>query len=202
MMRFPKPVPTKCAIAVLLSMTVAAMTAGCSTILPRKETTTVSRFATYNDVTAAYANIQPGRTTIDDLATIGFDLKKTPNIKQVNYLQITEAFLPHPGVSFAMMPASVQECVKAQDRCMGYVIGPRVVNEKRVGNIALDIFNFRRKTTTTGWTAEMLLVLLDGVVVYKLWSGEPNIDSSSTTTNPLGPLQNLGAILERSVPSN
>jgi hypothetical protein len=37
----------------------------------------------------------------------------------------------------------------------------------------------------------MLLLVQDGVVVYKLWSGTPTILEVKTETKPLGPLQDL-----------
>lgn len=168
--------------------------------MPKKHDLAVPAFQTYDSMHAAFARVTPARTTLSDLKAIGFDPAATPNIREVNYLQIAQIFLPHPGIPFSAMPAGVQACVAAQERCTGYIVDPKVTSEKRVGNVALDIFNFRRKTVTTGWSADAMFVLLDGVVVYKVWSGEPRMDSSSTTINPLGPLQNLGGVLERAVP--
>lgn len=168
--------------------------------MPRRSDVAVPAFETYTAMRAAFDKVRPAETMLEDLKRIGFDPETTPNIRQVNYLQVIQVFLPHPGMPYAAMPADVQACVAAQSRCVGYIVDPRVTREKRVGSVALDIFNFRRKTVTTGWSASAMFVLLDGIVIYKSWSGEPHIDSSSTVINPLGPLQNLGGILERAVP--
>ena len=37
----------------------------------------------------------------------------------------------------------------------------------------------------------MLLLIQNGVVVYKLWSGTPSIIETKRDTKPLGPLQDL-----------
>ena len=50
---------------------------------------------------------------------------------------------------------------------------------------------FERETTSTGWKASMLLLVQDGVVVYKLWSGTPTILEVKTEKRPLGPFQDL-----------
>ena len=38
-----------------------------------------------------------------------------------------------------------------------------------------------------------MFVLDDGLVIYKVWSGTPNIDEYQDTNNPLGPLQGIGS---------
>ena len=63
----------------------------------------------------------------------------------------------------------------------------------------LDLFNFRRKSTESGWRFEALIVIIDDIVVYKLWGGNPMIDQDKETKNPLGPLQNSGDILKEAV---
>lgn len=191
--------PTRGLLAALLAFSAIAV-AGCSSVMPRKQQVTVSVFETFEATRIAFDKVVPGQTSATDLKRIGFDPQTTPNIRQVSYLQIVQAFLPNQGMPYAAIPESVRTCIAAQTRCTGYVIDPKVTNEKRVGSVALDMLNFRRKTVTTGWAANALLVLLDGVVVYKIWAGEPNIDASSTSINPLGPLQNLGGILERVIP--
>ena len=55
----------------------------------------------------------------------------------------------------------------------------------------LDIIGVQRETRETGWSATMLLLLVDDIVVYKLWSGSPNQDERRQETNPLGPAQDL-----------
>jgi hypothetical protein len=55
----------------------------------------------------------------------------------------------------------------------------------------LDLLNFRRDTVTTGWKLSVLIVVIDNQVVYKQWSGQPQIHTTVHRTNPLGPLQSI-----------
>lgn len=69
-------------------------------------------------------------------------------------------------------------------------------NSHRYGNLLLDILGFRRKTHEYGWDFKGLILIKDGLVVYKLSSGEPQISRNETVRHPLGPLQELdGSIL-------
>ena len=65
------------------------------------------------------------------------------------------------------------------------------MNSERYGNVVLDMFNFRRKTRTTGWKFQGLIILNGERVVYKLESGEPKILELEDRENPLGPLQEI-----------
>lgn len=189
------------AAAQALAISLAASLGACTNVLPSKHDVAIAAFPSFEEARSAYGKVIIDQSTIADLKAIGFDPEKTQNIRQVTYLQILQAFVPRQDVPFSTVPTSVQNCIAAQTRCIGYAIAPKVSHEKRVGSVMLDFFNFRRKTETTGWSAEALFVLLDGVVVYKLWSGDPNLNATSTAVNPLGPLQNLGAILERAIPT-
>jgi hypothetical protein len=70
---------------------------------------------------------------------------------------------------------------------------PNRLNKKRVGNFMLDFMNFRRDTITTGWKFGALIVIVSDKVVYKQWSGSPNIQEETLQRNPLGPLQGVGS---------
>ena len=64
----------------------------------------------------------------------------------------------------------------------------------------LDLLNFRRKTRETGWKFKALFVIVDDVVVDKLWSGDPYIVQERDTRNPLGPFQDFGGLIMRAIP--
>ena len=61
-----------------------------------------------------------------------------------------------------------------------------------MGNILLDIFGFERQTVDSGWSAEVVLLMQDGHVAYKLMSGRPRIEDTHDSIQPLGPLQDIG----------
>jgi hypothetical protein len=70
---------------------------------------------------------------------------------------------------------------------------------KRYGNALLDITGFVKKTHETGWRFKGLLLIRNGVAVYKLSSGQPNQDRYEKKVRPLGPLQEVDSILVRSI---
>jgi hypothetical protein len=85
----------------------------------------------------------------------------------------------------------VQECVKARTVCRGLEINQRLVKRHRNG-FWLDVFGFKRETHIEGFRFNALVLLKDGIVVYKLTGGQPVIQESEHTQNPLGPVQSIG----------
>lgn len=76
-----------------------------------------------------------------------------------------------------------------QPVCLGYQLILGKIVSRRHGNVFLDLFRFRRKTHKTGRRFTSLVVLVDDMVVYKVWGGIPMLDEHSYQRNPLGPLQ-------------
>lgn len=192
------PQAVSCALFVAALLALGACTAH---ILPQKHDLAITSFKTFDQTRSGYDKVVVNQTTIADLKALGFDPDQSSNIQQITYLDVVQAFLPRQDMPFSTVPTSVQTCVAAQNRCIGYLVAPKVSDSARTGSIFLDFFNFRRRTETKGWQASSIFVLLDGVVVYKLWSGEPNIHTISTQVNPLGPAQDLGSAIGKMVPS-
>jgi hypothetical protein len=171
----------------------------CAGLLPRHTEITTSPFKNFADANAAYQGVVVGQTTAANLEALGYNSSRVLNIRQLTYLDVLTTFLPRDGIPFNTMPPAVQSCVAALTKCVGYEISPSEVHRNRSGNAFLDFFGFKRKTHTTGWDATALFVLNDGIVVYKVWSGDPRIDKSEVQVNPLGPVQDLGSAFNRAV---
>ncbi|WP_224958835.1 hypothetical protein [Geomonas subterranea] len=159
---------------------------GCSTLLPRSKAVTESPWEQYEAAKASYDSITVGKTTVEDLQKIGFDIKSSPNIKILNYLDIAAML---QGLPSKDLDPGLQACLRARSDCRAYVFEPKRSYSKRVGNFWLDIFNFKRKTHETGWRFKALVVFVNHHVAYKLSSGEPKIDQMTDQVNPLGPFQ-------------
>jgi hypothetical protein len=160
-------------------------------VLPSTVETTQSPFKSYKSAEDAYAQVRPYVTTQKELKARGFDPYTTPNIKVLNYLDLVPRFLPQQSMKQEDLDPAVQGCLTARERCTGWLAEPSISSKDRTGNVALDVLGFERETTSTGWKAAMLLLIQDGVVVYKLWSGTPAILEVKTEKKPLGPLQDL-----------
>jgi len=172
---------------------------GCSSLLPTVKETTRARWETFEEMKKTYEQVVPYETSTEELRQLGFDPFSTANVKILTYLNVTQRFLPNPSVEKEDLPPGVQECLEAQGKCNAYELDVVNLRSKRHGNVFFDLFNFRRKTHRSGWTFKALFVVVDGAVVYKLWSGNPIIDETTDKKNPLGPLQNAEDILRATV---
>jgi hypothetical protein len=161
-------------------------------LLPHDTKASNNSFATYEQVQSAYTDVVPGQTRLTDLPRLGFDTATTPNVEVLSYLGVIERFMPRSTMSFDHLAPPVQACIESQDRCSAFVFHPQHVESRRMGNFFLDLFGFERQTVNTGWTAEVVLLMQDGHVAYKLMSGRPRIEDTHDEIQPLGPLQDIG----------
>lgn len=171
--------------------------AACGSPLPRTEDKTISAWTSFDEAMTAYKMVILNKSTVDDLRELGFDPYSAPNVRILSYLDVIQKFMPTNSVTLDQLPKSVQTCLAKQEACIAYEAHPGTVKRKRVGSVFLDLLGFKRKTIETGWRFNALIVLDNGVAVYKIWSGVPIIDSEKSRKNPLGPLQGSGGSLAR-----
>lgn len=183
----------------LLSLGLLSLTA-CGGVLPSKRSAIQSPWNSFDAAMASYERIVPGETRMPELAQMGFDPGHTPNMRRVNYLELIEVFMPHVSVQRSDLDPALRTCLEVREACYAYEVQPGTTQHKRHGNTALDIFGFQRETTVSGWQFNSLIVINDDTVVYKLWSGAPNIQREESERKPLGPLQNSGEkLIEQAV---
>ncbi len=179
----------------LALVTGLAMSLGaCAGLLPRATSIKQSPFESYKQAKDSFDSVVLGESTERELVRAGYAEGVVPNIRVLTYLDISEIFLPQQSFKMEDLDPVLEDCLHAQVRCRALEARPGNTNSRRYGNAFLDVFNFKRNTQETGWSATALFVLLDDVVVYKLWSGTPKIDETRLTVNPLGPIQDLGNI--------
>lgn len=176
-----------------------SLLAACSGMLPSSRELTRSRWKTFDEAKAAFDRIVPHQTSAEELQELGFDPHTTPNVAILNYLNLVQRFTPNPSIQPVDLDAGLRGCLAAKEHCRGYEATIRNMDRQRYGSLVLNLFNFRRKTSITGWELNTLVVLKDELVVYKIWSGKPHISSSDARKNPLGPLQNAGSVIEKAL---
>ncbi|MEK7991688.1 MAG: hypothetical protein VSS52_011830 [Thiotrichaceae bacterium] len=177
-----------CILLYSLSMT------GCAGLLPEIKKTTKSPWKTFSEAKKSFDLIVPEKTTKEELKLLGFDPFETPNVKLITYLDILERFVPNQAVQLEHLHPQVRACLEVKEACLGYEVKPSNLQSKRYGNAVLDLLNFRRKTMTSGWRFDAIIVLNGDVVIYKIWGGEPNVLEFEDKKNPLGPLQDIGRV--------
>ena len=170
----------------------AGLLCGCSAALPHGESRVISRWSSFEEAKQAYDRITPYQTRRQELSALGFSPDAQPNVRILNHADLAERFMLAWAGHEADAPQGLRECQQRCSVCFGYEIEQRETQDRRYGSFLADFFNFRRKTEITGWEFEALLVLVDDLVVYKVWSGTPEIRRYKDKTNPLGPLQGIG----------
>lgn len=185
----------KMLVAVLL-----LVSSGCATqsLLPTQNVYTESSFDTYSQVETVVNKIKIGKTKYSDLVRMGLDLEKIPNVKRLTYLDVMKKFnLDSPSrytiFNDIELPDGVIKTLEARENGRTYEINLERIKNKREGSLILDVLNFRKNIHITGWNISVLILIVDGVVEYVLYSGEKNIDQHEHEKNPLGPFQGFGS---------
>jgi hypothetical protein len=176
---------------VVASMLITLVLVGCGGLglLPRQTDVKNTTFKNYHAVEVAYQQVMPGATRASDLGQMGFDAGDSPNVEVLSYLGVIERFMPRDSIKFDALDPAVQSCIQARDRCTAYVFRPERLHQERTGNWFLDLMGFERTTVSYGWSAEVMLLIQDGRVAYKVMAGHPNIQNFQDKVQPLGPLQ-------------
>lgn len=175
-----------------LAPLLAVALAGCSTLLPHGDSIVEGPWTSYAEAQQAFDRIVPYRTTLADLKALKLDPHAYPNLTILNYSDVLQRFIPNPTASGGSLDGGVKDCIDAKAACQGLEIVQHSIKRKRVGNFWADFLNFKREVDVTGWRFKGILLLKDGVVVYKLSGGQPIIHEQEGNKNPLGPLQGAG----------
>jgi hypothetical protein len=170
--------------------------AGCGGLLPDQKAASASPFESYDQVVEAFDQIVPGMTQAQDLPNLGFDAR-TGNVDVLSYLNVEERFLPAAGVRWEHLSPAVQACIRAEAYCTGYVFHPSRTSSRRMGALVPDMLGFERITRSDRWSADVILLVMNGRVVHKVFSGNPRTQNLEDRRQPLGPLQDLGGALAK-----
>ena len=166
---------------------------GCASLLPSSQITTKSLLGnSYQEVSALYGKIKCGNT-VRDLKKEGTILNG-PNVKIRNWFSVQQKFMHNPNIKHEDLPLGVQKFINAGEKGLAYEITLQNTQNKRKGNFFLDFLGFKRITEIKGWDFNGLILIVDGIVIYKLTpaEGTPEINRTEVQKKPLGPLQNAG----------
>jgi len=181
------------------STVVVLALSGCSSLLPQSKETSGPAgggWKSYQDAQGAFDRIEPGKTTATELAAMQLDPRTNPNVTVLPRHELLQRFIINQSVSMADLDQGVRECLEAREQCRVLEVNQTATQTKRTGNAALDMAKLYRETHTSGWRFCGLLLVKDGVVVYKLTSGQPGIHEVAENSDVLGPLQVLSAKLK------
>jgi len=164
---------------------------GCSSLLPNSHSE-ASSFKTFEEARAAIESLIPMQSNQDTLTALGIEAGKQPNTTLLTHADVVRRFVPGSVLTKQDLNAGIVACIEAKDSCRGLEVLASRIDKVRSGNFFADFLNFSRRTDTTGWRFNALILLVDNVVVYRTWGGQPAVNETEVHRNPLGPLQDVG----------
>ena len=174
------------------SVTLALGLAGCQALLPETETKTRVEWGSFAEARDTIQGLVPYDTRKAEIVAKGIDPYVNPAVSLLSFSELLQRFAAGSAMRPEDFDRGIRDCLSAGKRCTGYSIVARRIKRERVGNFWSDSLNFRREIDTTGWTFNALVILVDDVVVYTLYGGQPQILERENIRNPLGPLQSWG----------
>jgi hypothetical protein len=177
---------TATTLVVLLGALVA-----CESALPSRQTVVESRWQSFEEAKATFDQIELNETKREDLAHLGFDPYRSPNVTILTYMDIFRLFIPNDGIKIEQQDPGIQLCIAAREECTGLAIEPLREFDKEYGNFWTNFFDFRTKSELSGWVFGSTIVMVDDTVVYKLWEGNPAVLKRQDSVKPLGWFQDF-----------
>jgi hypothetical protein len=172
-------------------LALALLLPACESALPHQRVVTESPWAEFADAKRAFDRIELEKTNVEALRELGFHPYRNDNVAILSYMDVFEIFVPNASLRVEETPSGIQRCIESRERCVGYRQAVLREFDREHGNFWSNFFQVRVKQEVAGWVFESTLVLVDDVVVYKLWEGNPAVLKRSERIQPLGPLNDL-----------
>lgn len=169
-------------------------TAACTSMLPKANTDT-STFNSFEEARTAVKALVPMKSQRSALQTESFNPISHPNTKLLTHADVVRLYVPSALLKREDLDPGVLACLEARDACEGIEIVATKIARTRTGNFFADFSNFSRRTETSGWRFNAVILLVNDLVVYRSWGGQPSVKEVEITSNPLGPLQDVGPSL-------
>ena len=163
----------------------------CTSMLPesRNQSTPLKSF---EEARVAIEALIPMKSQRKDMELNGFNPVTHPNIKILTQADVVRHFLPSALVKREELDPGILACLEARDDCRGMEIVISKIARVRDGGFFSDFFNFERHTTITGWRFNATVLFVNDLVVFRTWGGQPKVNETENSRNPLGPLQSIG----------
>lgn len=181
----------------VLILSLMCLLSACSSLLPSEVKISDTTNSSFDDVRVRYDTIVIGESVFNDLVSQGFDPYNSQNVDVLTYTDIIGKFMPNDNITMDDLHPGVRSCIVSREKCLPFTMHYKNMKTKSIGNAAADIFGFVKERETRGWEFGALFILVDGVVVYKLYEGEPHHYEYKKKKRPLGPLQSVGEVLFR-----
>lgn len=175
----------------ICSVVLALLISGCATWLPEAHSNNTP-FQGFDEARVAIEALVPMKSSRGMLEQNGFNAAKHPNINLLTHADVVRRFVPTTLLRREDLDPGILACLEARDACRGMEILGARIDRVRKGSFWADFLNFQRRTETTGWRFNAVVLLVDDLVVYRTWGGQPAVNELEVTRNPLGPFQDIG----------
>lgn len=176
------------------SVALVLLISACSSMLPKAHTESTV-FQSFDEARAAIEKLVPMKSDRQSIEKSGFNPATHPNIKLLTHSDVVRLFVPTSLLKREDLDPGILKCLEARDACHGMEVTESKISRVRTGNFWTDFTNFKRRTETTGWRLDGLILFVNDLVVYRSWGGQPAINEVEVRTNPLGPFQDIGPAL-------
>jgi hypothetical protein len=168
-----------------------ALLSACATLLPSAHTDS-STFADFEAARSAVEALLPLGADAATQTVGAFDPLHHPNATLLTQADVVRMFfIPNTLLTRADLDPGVLSCVEARGACHGIELKMAKIDKVRTGNFFTDVTNFNRRTETTGWRFNAVILYIGKKVVYRAWGGQPAVNELELANNPLGPLQDM-----------
>ncbi|MBK6999437.1 MAG: hypothetical protein IPH35_05535 [Rhodoferax sp.] len=163
----------------------------CASLLPQARTESPA-FQSFEAARQAIESLIPQTSNIATLTEKGLTPTSQPNTVILTHADVVRKMVSGNVLDRKDLDPGIVTCLQARDACRGWELNVANISKARTGNFFADFLNFKRRIETTGWRFNAMILLVDDVVVYRGWGGQPVINEVEIQTNPLGPLQDMG----------
>jgi hypothetical protein len=175
----------------LILIPALAALGACSSLLPKSRTET-STFESFEQARVAIESLQPMLSKREELDKNGFKPGQHPNTNILTHADVVRRYVPSALLKREDLDPGVLACLEARDACRGLEMNVVKLKKERLGNFFADFFNFNRHTETTGFRFNAVVLMVNDLVVFRSWGGQPAVKEVEQSRNPLGPFQEIG----------
>lgn len=179
--------------SVPMALVIAAswLASGCTSLLPQAHTESPT-FQSFDEARKAIDSLVPNQSGLSTLTEMGLTPSQQPNTAILTQADLVRRVFAGGVLGKGDLDPGIVTCINARDACRGWEFNVARITKARTGNFFADFVNFKRRTETTGWRFNALILLVNNVVVYRGSGGQPVINEVEINSNPLGPFQDMG----------
>ena len=163
-------------------------------MLPNTSTESTT-FKSFDEARTSIEALVPMKSKRSMLEKSAFNPIKHPNTKLLTHSDIVRLYVPTTLLRREDLDPGVLACLESREACQGWEMSASSITRTRSGNFFADFINFKRRTEITGWRFNATILVVNDLIVFRSWGGQPFVNEVEVSSNPLGPFQDVGPSL-------